>query len=96
MTYVSRFHEVFDFEADREEIAINLQMALYANDVSTFFSRVGLIKARFREVERKTVDEVFFLNFIRQCQRSDLLLATLCEEYLKAKVRYRWLRVLNK
>ncbi len=40
--------------------------------------------------------EHFFLNFMTQCERSDLLLAALYEEYLKAKIRYKWLSVLNK
>jgi hypothetical protein len=91
MPYVSRFREALDFEADIDELAKSFRIALYAEDVSTFFTNVGLIKERFREVERKIADEVSFLNFIRQCERSDLLLATLWGEYLKAKVRYKWL-----
>jgi hypothetical protein len=70
-------------------------MALCAKDVIVFFILVNLIKEGFRKIERKAVDEVFFLNFIRQCECSDLLLATLYEEYSKARVRYKWLKILN-
>ncbi len=78
------------------EIAKKLRLAPCAMDVSTFFLTVDAIKQMFKAVERRVVDEHFFLNFMMQCERSDLLLAALYEEYLKAKIRYKWLTVLNK
>ena len=88
MPYESRFHEAFDLEADIDQIDRNVQIPLYKNDATLSFSRIGLTKETFMEVERKVGIEVFFLKFITQCQRSDILLATLCERYLKAKIRY--------
>ena len=96
MANISLFHEAFNYEGEIEELAKYLRMALLANDIDIYFSLVSLIKESFREVEKKVVDENVFRNFIKQCERSELLLASLCEEYLKAKVRYRWLKVLNK
>lgn len=64
--------------------------------VAIAFFLVGLIKEGFGKVEKKVVDKNVFLNFIKLCEGSELLLATLCKEYLKAKIRYRRLKVLNK
>lgn len=95
MPRVSRFQEDCNFKTDIDELAEHVRMAKWAKDVKAFFILVSLIKEGFWQIEGRVIDEAFFLNFIRQCERSDLLFVTLCEEYSRAKIRYRWLKILN-